>query len=108
MVGRHSGTGGPARLPRRLDPGQEPLGHVLDREVLDARRGARRPVQAVRRSRMVGQRPGAGEGGVHRVVASDGSLGGYAGGLEMKSRLLRLEASPNGTARRARALNRGA
>lgn len=39
----------------------------------------------------------------HRVVASDGSLGGYAGGLEMKSRLLRLEASPNGTARRARA-----
>jgi len=29
----------------------------------------------------------------HRVVASDGSLGGYAGGLEMKSRLLNLEAS---------------
>ena len=27
----------------------------------------------------------------HRVVASDGSLGGYAGGLEMKSRLLALE-----------------
>lgn len=33
----------------------------------------------------------------HRVVASDGSLGGYAGGLEMKSRLLRLEASAGGT-----------
>ena len=33
----------------------------------------------------------------HRVVASDGSLGGYAGGLEMKSRLLRLEAAANGT-----------
>lgn len=29
----------------------------------------------------------------HRVVASDGSLGGYAGGLRMKSRLLRLEAA---------------
>jgi len=33
----------------------------------------------------------------HRVVASDGSLGGYAGGLEMKSRLLRLEAAAGGT-----------
>jgi methylated-DNA-[protein]-cysteine S-methyltransferase len=32
----------------------------------------------------------------HRVVASDGSLGGYAGGLEMKSQLLRLEASASG------------
>ena len=31
----------------------------------------------------------------HRVIASDGSLGGYGGGLEMKSRLLRLEASAN-------------
>ncbi len=31
----------------------------------------------------------------HRVVASDGSLGGYGGGVEMKSRLLRLEASVN-------------
>jgi methylated-DNA-[protein]-cysteine S-methyltransferase len=29
----------------------------------------------------------------HRVVASDGSLGGYAGGLNLKTRLLRLEAS---------------
>jgi O-6-methylguanine DNA methyltransferase len=29
----------------------------------------------------------------HRVVASDGSLGGYAGGLDMKTRLLRLESS---------------
>lgn len=27
----------------------------------------------------------------HRVIASDGSLGGYAGGLEPKSRLLALE-----------------
>ena len=27
----------------------------------------------------------------HRVIAGDGSLGGYAGGLEMKTRLLRLE-----------------
>lgn len=31
----------------------------------------------------------------HRVVASDGSLGGYAGGLEMKARLLEIEASVN-------------
>ncbi|HWP85737.1 MAG TPA: methylated-DNA--[protein]-cysteine S-methyltransferase [Terriglobia bacterium] len=29
----------------------------------------------------------------HRVIASDGSLGGYAGGLQRKSRLLRLEES---------------
>ena len=27
----------------------------------------------------------------HRVIASDGSLGGYGGGLEMKASLLRLE-----------------
>lgn len=27
----------------------------------------------------------------HRVIAADGTLGGYAGGLERKSRLLRLE-----------------
>jgi methylated-DNA-[protein]-cysteine S-methyltransferase len=27
----------------------------------------------------------------HRVIASDGSLGGYAGGVRLKSRLLRLE-----------------
>ncbi|OFW10066.1 MAG: hypothetical protein A3G20_03615 [Acidobacteria bacterium RIFCSPLOWO2_12_FULL_59_11] len=27
----------------------------------------------------------------HRVIASDGTLGGYAGGLRIKSRLLRLE-----------------
>ena len=30
----------------------------------------------------------------HRVVASDGSLGGYGGGLEVKERLLRLEGAP--------------
>lgn len=27
----------------------------------------------------------------HRVIASDGSIGGYAGGIDTKSRLLRLE-----------------
>ena len=27
----------------------------------------------------------------HRVIASDGTLGGYAGGLEMKAKILRLE-----------------
>jgi len=31
----------------------------------------------------------------HRVVASDGKLGGYSGGAEMKRYLLRLEASAN-------------
>jgi methylated-DNA-[protein]-cysteine S-methyltransferase len=30
----------------------------------------------------------------HRVLRSDGSLGGYAGGLEMKERLLELEQAP--------------
>ncbi len=29
----------------------------------------------------------------HRVIASDGKLGGFSGGLEMKRRLLQLEAS---------------
>jgi methylated-DNA-[protein]-cysteine S-methyltransferase len=29
----------------------------------------------------------------HRVIGSDGSLGGFSGGLEMKNRLLRLEAT---------------
>ena len=29
----------------------------------------------------------------HRVIASDGSLGGYAGGIQLKARLLRLEAT---------------
>ena len=29
----------------------------------------------------------------HRVIASDGTLGGYAGGLEMKAKMLRLENS---------------
>lgn len=32
----------------------------------------------------------------HRVIAANGSLGGYAAGLKMKSRLLRLESSANG------------
>lgn len=32
----------------------------------------------------------------HRVVASDGGLGGYGGGLDMKERLLRLERSASG------------
>ena len=34
----------------------------------------------------------------HRVIAGDGSLGGYAGGLGMKSLLLQLESSANGFA----------
>ena len=32
----------------------------------------------------------------HRVVAADGSLGGYAGGLELKEFLLNLEGARNG------------
>jgi methylated-DNA-[protein]-cysteine S-methyltransferase len=32
----------------------------------------------------------------HRVVGSDGSLRGYAGGLDMKQALLALEATANG------------
>lgn len=31
----------------------------------------------------------------HRVIASDGSLGGYAGGLEVKIKLLKLEKAVN-------------
>lgn len=33
----------------------------------------------------------------HRVISSDGKLGGFSGGLEMKSRLLYLEARANST-----------
>jgi len=32
----------------------------------------------------------------HRVIATDGSLGGYAGGLDVKRRLLTLERAPEG------------
>ncbi|MBI4465040.1 MAG: methylated-DNA--[protein]-cysteine S-methyltransferase [Acidobacteria bacterium] len=35
----------------------------------------------------------------HRVISGDGSLGGYAGGVELKSRLLRLERTPRSPAR---------
>ena len=48
-----------------------------------------------RASRAVGQALGKNPIGIvipcHRVVASDGSLGGYTGGIEYKRRLLRLE-----------------
>ena len=37
----------------------------------------------------------------HRIVGSDGSLTGYAGGLDRKKRLLALERTVVGTARRA-------
>jgi O-6-methylguanine DNA methyltransferase len=30
----------------------------------------------------------------HRVIAADGSLGGYAGGLDAKLKLLKLESAP--------------
>ncbi len=30
----------------------------------------------------------------HRVIASDGSLGGFSGGVEIKKRLLKLEGTP--------------
>ena len=36
----------------------------------------------------------------HRVVATDGQLGGYSGGLEMKRRFLSLEATQPGTTSR--------
>ncbi len=49
-------------------------------------------------SRAVGQANGANPLPIvypcHRVVAAGGRLGGYAGGLEMKRRLLALEGSP--------------
>ncbi len=34
----------------------------------------------------------------HRVIGSDGSLTGYAGGLDVKEKLLRLEAEYSGRA----------
>ena len=38
----------------------------------------------------------------HRVLASDGTLGGYGGGLEMKRRLLRIEGVELASGRRRR------
>lgn len=54
-------------------------------------------------SRAVGQACGANPLPIvypcHRVVASDGTLGGYGGGSDMKRRLLALEGSRGATAR---------
>lgn len=50
------------------------------------KRGARAVGQALARNRLPVIIP------CHRVVASDGSLGGYSGGVELKRALLRLEA----------------
>ena len=40
----------------------------------------------------------------HRVICADGSLGGYAGGTEMKKALLRLEQAGGAAAVRITAL----
>jgi methylated-DNA-[protein]-cysteine S-methyltransferase len=37
----------------------------------------------------------------HRVIGSDGGLGGYAGGVDRKARLLTLERAHTGTAPKA-------
>jgi methylated-DNA-[protein]-cysteine S-methyltransferase len=50
------------------------------------KRGARAVGQALARNRLPVIIP------CHRVVASDGSLGGYSGGVDVKKSLLRLEA----------------
>lgn len=54
-----------------------------------------RQIGKPRAARAVGAACGANPIGVivpcHRVIASDGSLGGYTGGLAIKKRLLRLE-----------------
>jgi O-6-methylguanine DNA methyltransferase len=51
-----------------------------------------------RASRAVGQAVGANPLSIvvpcHRVIASDGSLGGFGGGLALKERLLRIEGAP--------------
>jgi methylated-DNA-[protein]-cysteine S-methyltransferase len=82
------GTEFQRRVWRTLDT--IPYGETRSYRWLAAAAGCPRGFQAV------GQANGSNPAGIivpcHRVIAADGSLGGYAAGLEVKRKLLQLEA----------------
>jgi methylated-DNA-[protein]-cysteine S-methyltransferase len=69
-----------------------PAGERTSYAVLSQRIGKPAAVRAV--GAAVGRNPVSIVVPCHRVVGTDGSLTGYAGGLERKSALLRLESAP--------------
>ncbi len=79
-----------------------PAGTTTSYAAIAAALGTRLAVRAV--AGAVGRNPLSVVVPCHRVLGSDGSLTGYAGGLERKRRLLLLEGGP-AAARSARALN---
>ena len=72
-----------------------PYGETLTYAQLAARAGA--PGSARAAGAATGRNPLAILVPCHRVVGSDGSLTGYAGGLERKSRLLEIEGALEAT-----------
>ena len=78
-------SGGPSGRPR----GEIPRGQTCSYAELAARAG--RPGAARAVGQAMARNPWPIIVPCHRVVASDGGLGGYGGGLDMKERLLRLE-----------------
>ncbi|MFV0432908.1 MAG: methylated-DNA--[protein]-cysteine S-methyltransferase [Leucobacter sp.] len=75
-----------------------PYGETTSYGVLAERMGNRRLAQRV--GQVVGRNPVSILIPCHRVVGADGSLTGYAGGLERKRRLLDLEEPPEHAAAR--------
>ena len=67
-----------------------PLGTTISYGALASRIGSSSSVRAV--ANAVGANPISILVPCHRVIGSDGSLTGYAGGLDAKRRLLKLEA----------------
>jgi methylated-DNA-[protein]-cysteine S-methyltransferase len=87
-----------------LDPRGTPFQRAVWRELAAIAYGETRSYQEVARAigkpravRSVGAANGANPLALvvpcHRVIAADGSLGGYGGGLELKARLLAMESS---------------
>ncbi len=69
-----------------------PRGRVLTYKDVARRIGSPRAYRAV--GNALNKNPFAPQVPCHRVVASNGSLGGYAGGLKMKIKLLKQEGVP--------------
>jgi O-6-methylguanine DNA methyltransferase len=81
-----------------------PFGEVITYGELARRAGRPRAARAV--GRVMATNPLPIVVPCHRVVASDGSLHGYGGGLEMKKRLLKLEGvEVSGSGQSARVMN---
>ncbi len=67
-----------------------PIGQTRSYKWVASRAGRPNGCRAV--GNALGRNPYAPYVPCHRVIASDGSLGGYSGGLEKKKRLLKMEA----------------